>query len=117
MVTQLDKEWKARTLCSDGNCIGVVGADGRCKVCGRAYAGDLPDVVDEAAADDAGGAAEDVDDAVTPADGIDPPPPAAADADDDWTQRTLCIDGNCIGVVGPDGRCKVCGKPHPGGAS
>jgi len=29
----------------------------------------------------------------------------------DWGQRILCSDGNCIGVIGPDGRCKVCGKP------
>jgi hypothetical protein len=29
----------------------------------------------------------------------------------------LCIDGNCIGVVGPDGCCKTCGKPHPGSNS
>jgi len=25
--------------------------------------------------------------------------------------RVLCSDGNCIGVIGPDGRCGVCGKP------
>lgn len=24
--------------------------------------------------------------------------------------RVLCSDGNCIGVIGPDGRCKVCGR-------
>jgi hypothetical protein len=32
-------------------------------------------------------------------------------ADPDWENRVLCSDGNCIGVIGPDGRCKVCGKP------
>jgi hypothetical protein len=26
------------------------------------------------------------------------------------TDRVLCSDGNCIGVIGPNGRCKVCGK-------
>jgi hypothetical protein len=30
---------------------------------------------------------------------------------EDWSQRVLCSDGNCIGVIGPDGRCKECGKP------
>ncbi len=30
---------------------------------------------------------------------------------DDWQRRVLCSDGNCIGVIGPDGRCKECGKP------
>ena len=30
----------------------------------------------------------------------------------DWKSRVLCSDGTCIGVVGKDGRCKDCGKPH-----
>jgi hypothetical protein len=32
----------------------------------------------------------------------------------DWENRTLCIDGNCIGVIGADGLCKECGKPYDG---
>jgi hypothetical protein len=31
---------------------------------------------------------------------------------DGWENRVLCSDGNCIGVIGPDGRCKECGKPY-----
>ena len=27
----------------------------------------------------------------------------------DWENRILCSDESCIGVVGPDGRCKECG--------
>ncbi len=38
-----DIEWEKRTLCSDGNCTGVIGADGRCKECGKPYEGDLPE--------------------------------------------------------------------------
>ena len=34
-------EWESRQLCSDGNCIGVIGPDGRCKECGKKYEGDL----------------------------------------------------------------------------
>ncbi len=34
-----------------------------------------------------------------------------ADIDIDWEDRTLCIDESCIGVIGPDGRCKECGMP------
>jgi hypothetical protein len=30
---------------------------------------------------------------------------------DDWEERILCGYGECIGVTGPDGRCKECGKP------
>ena len=36
-------------------------------------------------------------------------------ADLEWEQRILCIDESCIGVIGPDGRCKECGLPHEGG--
>ena len=32
---------------------------------------------------------------------------------DDITMRELCPDGACIGVIGPDGTCKECGKPSP----
>jgi len=28
----------------------------------------------------------------------------------DWENRTLCSDESCIGVIGPGGRCKECGK-------
>ena len=30
--------------------------------------------------------------------------------DDTWENRTLCVDESCIGIVGPDGRCKECGE-------
>ena len=32
-----DDEWSRRTLCRDEGCIGVIGADGRCKECGMPY--------------------------------------------------------------------------------
>ena len=38
-----DIEWKHRVLCSDGNCIGVIGPDGSCKECGKKYEGTLPE--------------------------------------------------------------------------
>ena len=35
-----------------------------------------------------------------------------ADSQDErWEDRQLCSDESCIGVIGPDGRCKECGKP------
>ena len=43
---------------------------------------------------------------------------AAPEDDDegpvDFASRKLCSDGTCIGVIGPDGRCKECGKPYTG---
>jgi len=94
-----NEDWEKRILCSDESCIGTVGPDGKCKECGKVYEGVLPE-----------GHA-------TP---VAPPEPAeesvAAPAeepvsDDDWDQRVLCSDGACIGVIGPDGKCKECGKP------
>jgi hypothetical protein len=77
-----------RRLCPDGSCIGVM-KDGRCSVCGRDAAGAAL-----AAADDAGEA----------------PEPAEAGGGFDPSRR-LCEDGSCVGVIGPDGRCGVCGQP------
>src|SRR5437762_1158841 len=31
----------------------------------------------------------------------------------EWDQRQLCSDGACVGVIGPDGTCKVCGRAAP----
>ena len=44
---QDDIDWENRILCSDGNCIGVIGPDGCCKECGRPYEGELPDALRE----------------------------------------------------------------------
>jgi hypothetical protein len=97
-------DWDNRRLCSDGNCIGVIGPDGRCKECGRRHsadAGDVPPAAVVAAS------------AAAPAIRLEAPT-VAAEADDDWDNRRLCSDGNCIGVIGPDGRCKECGRPYSG---
>jgi hypothetical protein len=116
MMTRSDSEWDQRILCSDGNCIGIIGADGRCKACGMPYDGDLPlPEADTDAPEDAEAVAPDdaqMTEIVDPID--DDRKVATATPDDSWENRTLCIDETCIGVVGPDGRCKECGKPHPG---
>ena len=31
---------------------------------------------------------------------------------DDFSERILCSDGACIGVIGENGMCKECGKPY-----
>lgn len=110
-----------RVLCSDGNCIGVVGTDGRCKECGAAYDGELP-AADEPAAEAPEPAEEDRADepAAEPAEAAEQPaetpvaPTPRPPKSNDWNDRLLCSDGSCIGVIGPDGRCKECGKPYEG---
>ena len=34
--------------------------------------------------------------------------------EDDFSQRTLCSDGNCIGAINEKGVCNVCGKLYAG---
>ena len=117
-MTLSDDEWERRILCSDGNCIGIIGIDGRCKTCGKPYEGDLPlpeanteTVADgmESEAEDADRRVEQMDDSID-----DEPSEEIQPSGDDWDNRTLCIDESCIGVIGPDGRCNECGKPYPG---
>ena len=92
-------DWDARVLCSDESCIGTIGPDGKCKECGKTYEGVLPEghgreAVQPAATEEAK--------SVSPED---------TDSDDDWDKRVLCSDSACIGIIGPDGKCKECGKP------
>jgi hypothetical protein len=85
-----------RRLCADGACVGVLGDDGRCRVCGRteaqAAAGEDVAALD-VAKDDAPAGAE----AGPAGGGFDP-------------KRRLCDDGSCVGVIGDDGACRVCGR-------
>jgi hypothetical protein len=128
MSTDLDLE--NRRLCPDGACIGVIGKDGRCKVCGALDTGvsaDTPagaadEETDNDDADDAYDGADDDDEAddgeADEGDGEDEDSDevaAAADRDEESAafdaDRELCPDGACIGVIGPKGRCKVCATP------
>jgi hypothetical protein len=95
----VEVDWENRTLCSDGNCIGVIGSDGSCKECGKPYDGPTIEgqVFDADTADEVD---EEIEDEEVTAD------------KSDWEDRQLCSDGNCIGIIGSDGRCKECGKPY-----
>ncbi len=121
-----DGDWEDRVLCEDGNCIGVIGPDGRCKECGRPYKGggtfspkEDSDASNFVSADDYDGpGASESETGKSPeysfSDANDDEFDDTAektDSDLEWEQRKLCSDGNCIGVIGPDGLCKECGKP------
>ncbi len=111
----VELEWKNRVLCSDESCIGTIGPDGRCRECGLKYEGDLPEGITELsddsvftpAEDDGDRDWDDDDEFESEEDAED-----ATDTDDEWARRTLCRDESCIGVIGPDGKCKECGKPY-----
>ena len=130
--------WKERQLCSDGACIGLIGADGKCKVCGRpagdAVEDDLEDDLedededlddDEYEDDDEDSEGEafiDEDDADAKAEQAEleaaadelaamlPPDPPGETGAPREIDRALCPDGGCVGLIGDDGKCKVCGK-------
>lgn len=103
-------DWDNRILCEDGNCIGVIGSDGKCKECGKKYEGALPETSDAAEQPLSDGSGE-TDETDAPEQTAADEPAAENEDPDDWSNRQLCSDGNCIGVIGPDGHCKECGKP------
>jgi hypothetical protein len=97
-----------RELCPDGNCTGLIGSDGRCKVCGLALADNRRRPASEEPGDDSRSApARDV----APDSEADDDLAVGGMAIDDAEDRQLCPDGNCIGLIGSDGKCKVCGRP------
>jgi hypothetical protein len=102
-------DWDTRALCPDEACIGVLGLDGRCPLCLRI--GSLPVSAPAAAITTSAPA-------VTPwvpaPSGPEDALPAAADSEP--TDRELCPDESCIGLLGPSGACKLCGAVRPGSA-
>jgi len=132
MTTDFD----SRELCPDGGCIGLIGADGRCKICGvvsrqrttdprvRAFRDSAPvetetDTESALAGDRAlcpDGSCLGIlgpNGACTTCGSVRPPPGPAVDPLDDldFESRRLCPDEACIGLLGPNGRCKECDTP------
>ncbi len=106
-----DLEWENRRLCVDEACIGVIGPDGRCKECGKPEdpeAHPEPDAASTEAQEASALAFQTQSE----------PENEETDTSPDryWENRRLCVDEACIGVIGPDGRCKECGKPEKGPA-
>jgi hypothetical protein len=96
-----------RRLCPDGSCVGLLDESGRCKECGKTASGEV-----EAVAAPAFDDSEDV--------GFTPDPDQESNQDQAQDElaadggfdpkRKLCPDGACVGVIGADGRCGVCGQ-------
>ena len=94
---------EGRVLCADDACIGTIGADRRCKLCGKPYEGAEPLSEGAPAAADppAQAAAEEASAAAT------------TEAPPDPDERRCCPDDACTGIIGADGKCGTCGKPAP----
>ena len=110
--SQADINWENRTLCSDESCIGVISPDGRCKECGKIFEGYKKEESRQAQTEPRADTLSDEEDTLNVEEEIlsQPDDETLSQTDIDWKNRTLCSDESCIGVIGPDGRCKECGK-------
>jgi hypothetical protein len=87
-----------RRLCPDGSCVGIIGEDGKCKVCGTVDP-DGPPVASM--------------NSEVPAPAPKPEPMAQPEPVKEGgfdPSRRLCADETCIGVLDEQGRCKLCGR-------
>ena len=114
-------DWNHRILCPDGSCNGLVGPDGQCKVCGMLVPNWAEERTRGLQSEPADAAAEDEDEddleddeEAEDEDGDEAEAASDDDEDDDddeeWSDRKLCDDGACTGVIGANGTCTVCGK-------
>ncbi len=101
MNSEFDLE--SRVLCDDDTCIGLVGTDGKCKVCGRQYQGGdkLPAFEKSENSNEPHN-----DERQNNEDYIE-----NENTDENETdERIMCSDDMCIGVVNTEGICGTCGK-------
>jgi len=101
--SEMDIEWANRNLCNDESCIGVIGPDGRCKECGLRFGGNERDTSDNSVEYEREEVQASLQESAEP-DMED------SEIDVEWENRILCSDESCIGIIGPDGKCKECGK-------
>jgi hypothetical protein len=112
-----------RRLCPDGACIGIIRPDGRCSQCGRAAQSGAPradgDSTNGSPAGEAASLASVGDDNDGDRggdndvlDAFSGPGESGARSGFD-PDRRLCPDGSCVGVIGADGRCGICGQTAP----
>lgn len=103
--------WDDRVLCQDESCTGTIGSDGRCRECGLPL--DKESVVAASSAEENQASMQ-----LSTEDDIADDMPVDLDqesGDDDtdttpaWDDRILCRDESCIGTIGPDGCCSICG--------
>jgi hypothetical protein len=118
MTDEIEFDPGGRVLCPDGSCTGVLGADGRCSECGRT--GEVPTGYTgaAAAAPDPASEAPHFEPPLQQSDGDGDAAARAVELDAAGfdERRPLCPDGACVGVLGPDGRCPVCGQVAGGPA-
>ncbi len=103
--SEIDMEWENRRLCPDGNCIGIIGPEGKCMKCGLTAESD-----ERSSAHLAKNGSPSINQEIT--DNFFEPDKHDSDfgIDADWDRRILCGDESCIGTIGPNGKCSECRK-------
>jgi len=94
-----DIDFNERQLCPDDACIGVIGANGRCNECGRVASAPARAPAPESESESDSDSESETE--------------TETDSESDSDDRVLCPDESCVGLIGPDGRCKVCGTAAP----
>lgn len=103
----IEMDWDNRRLCPDGTCVGTIGPDLTCRICGTPFdpnedplgSPEAPSSVSEHAPEMESEEEEQLSEEEDPGD----------EGEDGWEERELCPDGSCIGTLGDDGHCRVCG--------
>ncbi len=111
---QGDNDMSQRVPCADDSCIGTIGPDGLCRICGRPLsAGEAEPALAENHENEAFDPVEAEHQTPEPEDEalFEKEAEMLEMGEDDWQERVLCSDESCIGVLGADGLCRVCGKP------
>ncbi len=122
-------EWDQREVCPDGGCVGVLGSDGTCKACGKrgrtAEAGATTASAEGSSNSLRGDEATDFDEDdeyyyededAEDSEDDDDDSEGEADSDEEgvatvgWSDRKLCSDGSCVGVIGDNEICRLCGR-------
>ena len=103
-IPRAPANWAERKLCPDGACMGVAGPDGKCTMCGATVPG---------AQKGPSSTSEDEVESAPEPETVSETSSAAKEESGSFDQgRKLCPDGACIGLIGKDGKCKVCGTPY-----
>ena len=100
-----------RVPCPDDMCVGIIGANGKCGVCGKAgtpaEGQEKPDHPHDDLHERPSGSVEPVPE---PVPGSGSSAAAADDAADTDDERVPCLDEMCVGILSKNGTCGTCGK-------
>jgi hypothetical protein len=110
-----DESLDDRVPCSDDMCVGIIGENGRCGICGKPGT-PPPRLHPEHPHDDL----HQTSTAPAPPSEAEEPGEDAEDDDEDEDEETTgddervpCLDDMCVGILSTERKCGTCGKTWP----